>query len=153
MKKMNEIKKLVTDDRAVSAVIGTVLMLSVTIAVSSGVAVGIVKFGESGRKFLDAQTDRTDAQMNMTRAEIGVIERFTDYLDTLNFNIPDDNTTDCPLPDVEYEWNDTANDWDVFMVWAEADVLLQIYPPHLDSEKGEPIFPPPPPSSSNYGEI
>ena len=143
MKKIRKIKRLVTDKKAVSAVIGTVLMLSITIAVSSGVAVGIVKFGQSGRNLLDAQADILDAQVNMTKAQVGVIERFTDYLDTLGFKMPCDNTTGTCFPDIEYEWNDSTDDWDIHIIWGEAKKHIPIYPPYFDSEEGGPIFPPP----------
>ena len=53
------------------------------------------------------------------------------------------------LPDIEYSWNATADDWDVYLIWAEeGEVLIQIYPPYLDIVEGEPIFPPPPPDQS-----
>lgn len=131
MKKIKKvkIKRLVANKKAVSSVVGAMLMLAIVISI-------VPVFGIAFTNFMTAQKEVIDSQVDM-------MYRFIDFLDSLNFSLNESgNSSDnCSLPDTEYRWNETTLDWEIFIWWEEHLTWIRIYPPYLDGE-GIPIWPP-----------
>ncbi len=136
MKANSKIRRQVrNDDRGVSSVIGTLLMVSIVVAIIPVVMIAMGNLTNKACTMMDVSAQGMNATAQTMIIATEYMKSVADYLQKFQFGQGGDNNS--TTPDVESEFNETTGEWQYFVYQNHTWVELIPYWPGEQTVQGE----------------
>lgn len=143
IKEKMRIEKFKENNNGVSSVLGTLFMIVITASLMS---TAYIISTETNYTQMQISRDTTSSLINMSDANVNMIQRFTDYVNNLSFNNTEiHHYTDrygktIYPPEITYDYNETEEAWQIEITGGSG---LQLHQLKMDLKGNMTILPPP----------